>query len=152
MSRGGGKGPGPPLEIEKQKKKKKKKKVIRANLKLFHLYFATFLVENITFSVIFWAGPPPLKNWKAKKKKKKGFQILGPPSYEFLDTRLVPVDILPERCLFPVCRQICENTVNPQSRLSSVIRTAWQRKRDVYCFPIHQKLYPPCLNIDFYPW
>ena len=29
----------PPLEIEKQKKK-----VIRANFKLFHLYFATFLV------------------------------------------------------------------------------------------------------------
>ena len=42
---GGAKGPGPPpLEIEKQKKKKKKKKkkVIRANIKLFHLYFATF--------------------------------------------------------------------------------------------------------------
>ena len=43
---GRGKGPGPPLEIEKQKKKKK---VIRANFKLFHLYFATFLVENIIF-------------------------------------------------------------------------------------------------------
>ena len=53
---GGPKGPGPPpLEIEKQKKKKKKKKkkVIRANIKLFHLYFATFLVENIIFSAIF---------------------------------------------------------------------------------------------------
>ena len=49
---GGGKGPGPPLEIEKQKKKKKKK-VIRANIKLFHLYFATFLVKNIIFSAIF---------------------------------------------------------------------------------------------------
>ena len=49
---GGPKGPGPPpLEIEKQKKKKKKKKkVIRANIKLFHLYFATFLVENVFFS------------------------------------------------------------------------------------------------------
>ena len=53
MSRGGGpKGPGPPLEIEKQKKKKKKK-VIRANMKLFHLYFATFLVENVFFSASF---------------------------------------------------------------------------------------------------
>ena len=41
------------LEMEKPKKKKKKKKVIRANLKLFHLYFATFLVENVIFSVIF---------------------------------------------------------------------------------------------------
>ena len=52
---GGPKGPGPPpLEIEKQKKKKKKKKkVIRANIKLFHLYFATFLVENVFFSSSF---------------------------------------------------------------------------------------------------
>ena len=41
-------------EIEKQKKK-----VIRANIKLFHLYFATFLVENTSFSAIFGAGPPP---------------------------------------------------------------------------------------------
>ena len=50
---GGPKGPGPPpLEIEKQKKKKKKK-VIRANIKLFHLYFATFLVENVFFSASF---------------------------------------------------------------------------------------------------
>ena len=59
-TRGGGpKGPAPPppLEIEKPKKK-----VIRANFKLFHLCFATFLVENITFSAIFWAGPPPLKD------------------------------------------------------------------------------------------
>ena len=46
---GGPKGPGPPpLVIEKQKKK-----VIRANIKLFHLYFATFLVENIIFSASF---------------------------------------------------------------------------------------------------
>ena len=52
VSRGGGpRGLGPPLE--KAKKKKKKKKVIRANIKLFHLYFATFLVENIIFSAIF---------------------------------------------------------------------------------------------------
>ena len=49
---GGPRGLGPPpLEIEKQKKKKKK--VIRANIKLFHLYFATFLDENIIFSAIF---------------------------------------------------------------------------------------------------
>ena len=48
---GGPRGLGPPpLEIEKQKEKKK---VIRANIKLFHLYFATFLVENIIFSAIF---------------------------------------------------------------------------------------------------
>ena len=44
----------PPLEIEKQKKKKKKKKkVIRSNIKLFHLYFTTFLVENVIFSANF---------------------------------------------------------------------------------------------------
>ena len=42
---GGGQGAcPPPLEIEKQKKK-----VIRANIKLFHLYFATFLVENVIY-------------------------------------------------------------------------------------------------------
>ena len=51
VQEGGPRGLGPtPLEIKKQKKKKK---VIRANLKLFHLYFATFLVQNIIFSVIF---------------------------------------------------------------------------------------------------
>ena len=60
---GGGKvpAPPPPLEIEKQKK------VIRANLKLCHLYFATFSVGSIIFSAIFSAifqggPPPPLKN------------------------------------------------------------------------------------------
>ena len=47
---GGPRGLGPPLEIEKQKKKKK---VIRANINLFHLYFATFLVENVFFSASF---------------------------------------------------------------------------------------------------
>ena len=52
VSRGGGQGAcPPPLEIEKQKKKKKK--IIRANIKLFHLYFATFLVENVFFSASF---------------------------------------------------------------------------------------------------
>ena len=40
------------LEIEKPKKKKK---VISLNFKLFHLYFATFLVQNIIFSSFFWA-------------------------------------------------------------------------------------------------
>ena len=60
MSRGP-KGPGPPpLEIEKQKKKEEK--VIRANFKLFHLYFATLLVENIIFSA---------EKLKSKKKKKE---------------------------------------------------------------------------------
>ena len=53
VSRGGAQGAwAPRLEIEKQKKKKKKK-VIRTNIKLFHLYFATFLVENIIFSASF---------------------------------------------------------------------------------------------------
>ena len=83
---GGPKGPGPPpLEIEKQKKKKKK---VRVHIKLFHLYFAAFLVENIIFSAIFGAGPPPLK-----KKKKRLSDFGPPPSYEFLDTRLGAVYI-----------------------------------------------------------
>ena len=44
----GGKGPAPPpLDIEKQKK------VIRANFKLVHLYFAPFLVRNIILSATF---------------------------------------------------------------------------------------------------
>ena len=43
---GGGGGGAHPLEIEKQKK------VIRANFKLFHLYFDTFLVGNIILSAI----------------------------------------------------------------------------------------------------
>ena len=33
-------------------KKKKKKVIIRANFKLFHLYFVTFVVGNIIFSAI----------------------------------------------------------------------------------------------------
>ena len=47
---GGAKEPAPPpLEIEKPKKKK----VIKANITLFHLYFATFLVENFIFLASF---------------------------------------------------------------------------------------------------
>ena len=38
---------------KKKKKKNNKKKVIRANFKLFHLCFATFLAKNIIFSAIF---------------------------------------------------------------------------------------------------
>ena len=50
---GGPRGLGPPpLEIEKQKKKKKKKGH-QKNIKLFHIYFVTFLVENIIFSASF---------------------------------------------------------------------------------------------------
>ena len=45
---GGRRGLPPPLEIEKQKKKG-----IRANFKLFHPHFATFLVENVIFSASF---------------------------------------------------------------------------------------------------
>ena len=50
-------------------------------MKLFHLYFATFLVGNIIFSAIFCAGPP-----EKLKSKKKPFR--SPPPYEFLDTPL----------------------------------------------------------------
>ena len=46
---GGSQGACPPPP----QKLKSKKKVIRANFKLFHLYFATFLVENAIFSSIF---------------------------------------------------------------------------------------------------
>ena len=54
----------PPLEIEKQKKKKKKKKkkVIRANIKLFHLYFANFFSRKYHFLSYFLSWAPPLKN------------------------------------------------------------------------------------------
>ena len=62
---------------------KAKKK--RSNSKLFHLYFATFLVGNIIFSAIFWAELPP---WKIEKPKKKPFIFSAPPPYEFLDTPL----------------------------------------------------------------
>ena len=47
---GGGQGAWPPPKNEKQEEKKK---VIRANIKLFHLYFATSSVENIIFSASF---------------------------------------------------------------------------------------------------
>ena len=80
VSRGRAKGPGPPPPLEiKKPPPKKKKKVIRANIKLFHLYFATFLVENILFSAIFGAGPPPEKLKRKKKKKKKAFRFWAPP-------------------------------------------------------------------------
>ena len=49
---GGAQGAWPPPQKLKSKKKKKKK-VIRANFKLFHLYFATFSVQTIIFSSIF---------------------------------------------------------------------------------------------------
>ena len=52
--------------------------VIRANFKLFHLYFATFLVENIIFSGISWAGPPPPWKIEKQKKKKKRFLDFSP--------------------------------------------------------------------------
>ena len=52
QARDQGPGPPPPIKIEKQKKKKKKKGHQR-KFKVFHLYFATFLVENIIFSAVF---------------------------------------------------------------------------------------------------
>ena len=40
-------------------------------------------------------APPPLEIEKQKKRRKKGFQILGPPPpYEFLDTRLQPISVI----------------------------------------------------------
>ena len=81
VSRGGGGGGRAPLEIEKQKKMSSEQ-----ILSYFTFILLLFLVENITFSAIFWAGSPPLKNWKAKKKK--GFQLFAPPPYVILDTRL----------------------------------------------------------------
>ena len=56
-------GPGPPLEIEKQKK------VIRANFKLFHLYFATFFSRKYHF-IWYFLSCPPLEILKSKEKKK----------------------------------------------------------------------------------
>ena len=97
VSRGGPRGLGPPpLEIEKEKKK-----VIKANIKLFRLYFATFLVKNVIFSANFRAAPPP---WKIEmKSKKKGFQILGPPplanSWTRACTMLIVVGGIPLRSI-----------------------------------------------------
>ena len=45
--------------------------VIRANFKLFHLYFATVLVKKYHFLSHFLSWPPPPKKVKSKKKKKK---------------------------------------------------------------------------------
>ena len=79
---GGARGlPPPPLEIEKQKQ------VIRANLKLCHLYFATFSVGSIIFSAIFGAGPP-LEKLKSQKMPFRFSPPPPPPPYEFLDTPL----------------------------------------------------------------
>ena len=48
--------PPPPIEIES------KKKVIRANCKPFHLYFATFFSRKSNFCLLFFElGPPPLE-------------------------------------------------------------------------------------------
>ena len=49
----GGGGLAPPLEIEKQKKK-----VIRANLKLVHLYLATFFCRKYHFLTHFLSWAP----------------------------------------------------------------------------------------------
>ena len=46
---GGPRGLSPPLEIEKQKKKKSSEQI----LSYFTYIFATFLVKNIIFSIIF---------------------------------------------------------------------------------------------------
>ena len=63
---GGGMGPAPPpLEIEKQRKKK----VIKANFKLFHIYFATFFSRKYHFLCYFLSWAPP--QLKSKKKKKE---------------------------------------------------------------------------------
>ena len=55
-----------PLEIEKQKKKEKN--VIRANLQLFHLYFAPFFSRKYHFLCYFLSWAPP---WKIEKQQKK---------------------------------------------------------------------------------
>ena len=60
-----------PLEIEKQKKKEKN--VIRANLQLFHLYFATFFSRKYHFLCYFLSWAPP---WKIEKQQKKMFAPL----------------------------------------------------------------------------
>ena len=50
---GGPKGPGLLPRIKLKSKKKKKKRSSEQILSYFHLYFATFLVENFIFSAIF---------------------------------------------------------------------------------------------------
>ena len=62
---GGGGGEGarhPPLEIKKQKN------VIKANLKLLHLYFAAFFSRKCHFLSYFLSCPLPEK-LKSKKNK-----------------------------------------------------------------------------------
>ena len=87
VSRGGGpKGPGAPLEIEKQKKKKKKdhqSKFQAISPILCHFFSRKYYSLSYFLS---WAPPQKVKS----KKKKKSFQILPPPPYEFLYTRLIP--------------------------------------------------------------
>ena len=72
---GWGKGPSPPpsLEIEKQKKKQRSSEQF-LNCKLFHLYFATFLVGNIILSAIFELGPLEIL-----KKSLSDFRAPPPP-------------------------------------------------------------------------
>ena len=67
---GGSKRSGPPLEIEKQKKKSS------GQILSYFTIFCYFFSKKYHFLSYFLSCPPPLKNWKAKKK---GFQILGPP-------------------------------------------------------------------------
>ena len=71
VSRGGPRGLAPPLEIEKQKKRASEQ-----ILSYFTYILLLFLVEIVIFSASFWAGPPLLKNWKAKKKK--AFRLWAP--------------------------------------------------------------------------
>ena len=52
----------------------KPKKIIRANFKLFHLYFATFVVANIVFSAILARVQG---GGLEKQKKKSPEQILS---------------------------------------------------------------------------
>ena len=71
----------------KLKSKKKRKKIIRANFKLFHLYFATFFSRKYHFICYFLRRPLPLIIEKQKKKTFKFSKFKITP-YEFLDTPL----------------------------------------------------------------
>ena len=68
---GGPRGLGPPpLEIEKQKKGHQSK------FQAIHLYYATFLVENIISQLFSELPPSPIKS---EKHKKKAFRFWAPP-------------------------------------------------------------------------